>query len=240
MKEFRNRIGGIEECTLLDYPNRIAAILFYKGCNLRCPYCYNVPLVTDIQDYSYPAKDVVDFLLRRKGKLEGMVFSGGECTIWGDKLIDDIKFTKDLQYLVKVDTNGTNPDVIKTLLQNNLLDYVALDVKCDKNNANKFGFAERFDKMIETLQLLIGSGIKFETRTTIHPDVLNEEDISNMLGELVEYGLKGRHYLQYYFSTDETVDENLNHSPRKINPDKIDSHGLEIIFRNKDQNDKRI
>ena len=224
----------------MDYPNRIAAILFYKGCNLRCPYCYNVPLVTDVRDHSYLAKDVVDFLLKRKGKLEGIVFSGGECTIWGDKLVEDIDFVKSLHYLVKVDTNGTNPEVIKTLLQKNLLDYVAMDVKCDRKNSKKFGFLGGYDFAMETLQLLIESKIKFETRTTIHPDIMNEEDISNMLGELVEKGLKGRHYLQYYFQTDETVDKNLNHSPRRIDASKIDSHGLELVFRNQEQNDRRV
>lgn len=240
MEEFKDRIGGIEECTLLDYPNRIAAILFYKGCNLRCPYCYNVPLVTEVKPVSYLAKDVVNFLLSRKGKLEGIVFSGGECTIWGDKLIDDIEFVKGLHYLVKVDTNGTNPEIIKTLLKKHLLDYVAMDVKCDKKNADKFGFGEKYDLAMETLQILIKSGINFETRTTIHPDVLNEEDISNMLKELSDAGIKNRHYLQFYFPTPETVDKTLNNTPRKIDVSKIDFHGINVVFRNQDQNDKRI
>lgn len=240
MEEFSHRIGGIEECTLLDYPNRVAAILFYKGCNLRCPYCYNVPLVTEIKETSYLAQDVINFLMSRKGKLEGIVFSGGECTVWGEKLIDDIRFVRSLHYLVKVDTNGTNPDIIKKLVNNKWVDYIAMDVKCDKKNSDKFGFGAKYDLSMETLQFLIQSGIQFETRTTIHPDVMNEEEISNMMKELSDIGLKGRHYLQYYFQTDNTVDKKLNHSPRKIDASKIDMHGINVVFRNQEQNDRRI
>ena len=122
MNLFENRIGGIEPFTLIDFPDKIAGILFYTNCNLHCPYCYNVELVKNICT-KLNSNDVLNFIKKRKNKLDGFVFSGGECTIHGNNLINDIIFVKNAGFDIKVDTNGTNPDVIQKLLNLNPLLY---------------------------------------------------------------------------------------------------------------------
>lgn len=234
---FEGRVGGMEKMTLLDYPNRISAILFYNYCNLRCAYCYNPSLVCNEGVVSVMSgKEVIDFLCLRKGVLDGIVFSGGECTIWGDKLEEDLRFTKSLGYLIKIDTNGQNPAIIKHFIKEKLVDYVALDIKCPKRLGARF--KANMDLSYQTLKILIDSGIKFETRTTIHPDITNEDDISEMMEELVEHGLNQVHYLQYFFEGTDTI-EPVNQHPRYFDLNKVDSHRLVIDERNKVANDKR-
>ena len=170
---FEGRVGGVEKMTLLDFPNRISAILFYNHCNLRCGYCYNPSLVCfekGIAPITIASKEIIDFLNLRKDVLDGIVFSGGECTVWGDKLEADIQYTKGLGYLIKIDTNGQNPAIIQHFIEEGLLDYVALDIKCPKRLEDRF--RAKMDLSYKTLQILMNSGISFETRTTIHPDIL--------------------------------------------------------------------
>ena len=236
---FEGRVGGIEKMTMLDYPNRIAAILFYNHCNLRCPYCYNPSLVCFEKNIapSYIAREeIIDFLYLRKGVLDGIVFSGGECTVWGNKLRDDIKFVKSLGYLVKIDTNGQNPAIIQSFLEANLLDYVALDIKCSKRQ--EATFRAKMDLTYKTLSELLEAGVRFETRTTIHPDITNEEDLSELLGELKEAGLAQDHYIQYFFEGTDTI-EPVNQHPRYFDLSKVDTHGIKVIERNSVSNDKR-
>ena len=234
---FEGRVGGLEKMTLLDYPNHIAGILFYNYCNLTCKYCYNPSLVCpNGKPEILPAKEITDFLYLRKGVLDGIVFSGGECTIWGNKLEADIQYTKGLGYLIKVDTNGQNPTIIQHFIEEGLLDYVALDIKCPKRLEDRF--RAKMDLSYKTLQILMESGIKFETRTTIHPDITNEDDISEMMGELSELGLKQAHYLQYFFDGTDTI-ESVNQHPRYFNLNKVDKHDIQIIERKSIANEKR-
>lgn len=231
-KEFVGRVGGIEKMSLIDFPNQLAAILFYKGCNLRCPYCYNPQLVEGKNDI-LDSKDVIDFLMLRKGVLDGIVFSGGECTLWGDMLKLDIEFAKSLGYKVKVDTNGQKPDFIEDLIKNELVDYVALDIKTNKINNNAFRWVPELT--YKTLKLLMKSGVKFETRTTIHPDVINEEDLSELLHELREAGLMQPHYIQYFFPAPKTL-RDVDPKPRKFHLDEVNCHGIEVIERGAERN----
>lgn len=234
---FEGRVGGIEKMTLLDYPNRISAIIFYNGCNLSCCYCYNPSLVCpNGKPEILPAKEIVDFLCLRKGVLDGIVFSGGECTIWGDKLEEDLRFTKSLGYLIKIDTNGQNPGIIRHFIEEKLVDYVALDIKCPKRLETRF--KANMDLSYQTMNILQETGTKFETRTTIHPDITNEDDISEMMGELVEHGLNQVHYFQYFFEGTDTI-EPVNQHPRYFDLNKVDSHRLVIAERNKIANEKR-
>ena len=113
---FKNRIAGIEEMTLLDYEGHLSCILFYNGCNLRCPYCYNGDLACG-KAKNMDGNEIISFLINRVGKLDSVVFSGGECTIHGENLKNDIYFVKDLGYNVKVDTNGSNPELVKDLIE---------------------------------------------------------------------------------------------------------------------------
>lgn len=236
---FESRVGGIEKMTMLDYPNRIAAILFYNYCNLRCPYCYNPSLVCFENKTEAPTlskREIIDFLHLRKGVLDGIVFSGGECTVWGDKLRTDLEYTKGVGYLTKIDTNGQNPAIIESFIKDKLVDYVALDVKCPKRMSSRF--KGNMELTYKTLEILQESGIKFETRTTIHPDITNEDDISELLCELKDAGLNQDHFIQYFFEGTDTI-EPVSQHPRFFDLTKVNNHGITVIERNTNSNDKR-
>lgn len=234
VKVLFSHIGGIEKMTLLDYPSRIAAILFYCGCNLRCPYCYNPDLIN--YHNQIPSKEIIDFLNLRKGVIDAIVFSGGECTNVGESLKHDIEYVKGIGYLVKIDTNGHKPKLINELLKEKLVDYVALDIKCPV----RLGSVFRADMGVtyKTLALLKEYGVGYETRTTIHPDVTNEQDISDLCEELVEHGHSGVHYLQYFFDGTETLG-NVSQTPRFFDIRKVNSHGLILNERNEIANFRR-
>ena len=123
-------IGGVQKTTLIDFPGKIAAIVFTHGCNFRCGYCHNPSLLLNKEKVvnNYTTKDFFSFLQTRIGKLDGVVITGGEPTLQSG-LYDFIKEIKQMGFAVKLDTNGTNPDVIEKLLNDNLLDYIAMDIK---------------------------------------------------------------------------------------------------------------
>ncbi len=168
---------GMDKLSLLDYEDKVSAVLFCKPCNFRCPYCHNGLTVLNSND-EISWEHVLDYLNTRKGILDAVVFTGGEVTLMPD-LKEKIKQVKSLGFLIKVDTNGTNPEVIKDLLNDNLLDYVAMDIKNSKNKYpvttdTKINF---FDKVYETYQILLNSGIDFELRTTLVDEFFTSEDI---------------------------------------------------------------
>ena len=168
---------GMDKLSLLDYEDKVSAVLFCKPCNFRCPYCHNGLTVLNSND-EISWDSVIHYLNVRKGILDAVVFTGGEVTLMPD-LKEKIKQVKDLGFLIKVDTNGTNPEVIKDLLDNNLIDYVAMDIKNCKakypiTTDTKINF---FDKVFETYQVLLNSGIDFELRTTLVDEFFKEEDI---------------------------------------------------------------
>ena len=120
--------GGLEKFTLIDYPGKIACLVYTIGCNFRCPYCHNPELVDETTEIKIEEREFFDFLDRRKGILEGVVITGGEPTIHAD-LLKVIKKIKKRGFLVKLDTNGTNPEMLKEGIDKGLIDYVAMDIK---------------------------------------------------------------------------------------------------------------
>lgn len=232
--EFGKRVGGIEPLTFKDYPNKMAAILFYIGCNAHCPYCYNTDIVKGKIDFK-DGKEVQSFLKNRVGKLDAVVFSGGECTIWDELLIGDIRFAKNLGYLVKLDTNGTNPNLLKYLIKEKLIDFISLDFKCLPSDTNVF-FKDvtAYNNFLESLNILLTENIEFEVRTTVHRDVIDEHKLSEMCALLVERGYDKTYYIQQFFEGDniEYLDSSLDRHPTKIDVNLIDSHGLNIEVRN--------
>lgn len=234
MDEFKDRIGGIEKLSLLDYPGKLSCILFYNLCNLRCPYCYNKNSVLGLLP-TIEAEYIKSLLQNRKDKLSGVVFSGGECTIHGESLLDDISYVKDLGYSVKVDTNGTNPDIIKKAVANNLIDYIALDFKCTPENRNFNRFFPRkeyFEAFKETLSYLVSIRFPFEVRTTVHSDCIDEEDINKILNYLYSIRYKGDYYIQFYFNAPETIG-NVNPKSEKLDKNKIIiPDGIQVNYRN--------
>lgn len=173
-------IGGLQKLTLIDYPGKIACTVFLIGCNFRCPWCYSAELVSPEKikkQPKIPEKEFFEFLKERKGLLEGCVLCGGEPTINKD-LPKFIQKIKKLGFLVKLDTNGSNPKMLKDLINNKLIDYVAMDIKAPKAKYEKLVGKKINIKNIESsLKILKNSLIDFEFRTTIVPTLLKKEDI---------------------------------------------------------------
>ena len=173
-------IGGLQKTTLIDYPGRVAATVFLTGCNFRCPFCYSSELVLPEKIKLHPRiseKEIFKFLNERKGMIEGIVVCGGEPTINPD-LPEFCKKIKEMGYLVKLDTNGSNPEMLKKLMDENLIDYVAMDIKASKEKYIKTVRIE-FDvaKIEESIKILKEGKIGHEFRITVVPGIHSKEDI---------------------------------------------------------------
>jgi len=188
--------------TLLDFPDIPAAIVWFAGCNLRCLYCYNPDIV--LGEGRISIEQALSILAKRVGFLEGVVLSGGECTLYSD-LIPFCLSIKEMGYKIKMDTNGMRPDVIRQLLEKNLLDYVALDYKAPDSKMNDIcggGSEKRFWQSFDTLQSF---NVSFEVRTTFHPDLLSEEEIITMSNKLKAMGYQNPFYVQLFRESVETL-----------------------------------
>lgn len=190
------KIGGFQRFSLIDYPGKISCIVFTQGCNFRCPYCYNIELVLPERfGETIPEEDILQFLNLRIGKLEGVVITGGEPTIHTG-LKDFILKVKKLPFSVKLDTNGSMPEVIEELLKDGLIDYVAMDVKAPPHKYMEVVRAKVDIKAIhKSINLIMSSGVDYEFRTTVVKQQLTKEDIIK-IAEIIE-GAK-RYYLQKF------------------------------------------
>ncbi len=233
---FENRISGFEPLTLIDYAGRLSAILFYSGCNFTCPYCYNCDVVLNKRQ-TLDAEELIDFAKKRRGKLDAFVFSGGECTLHGDKLIEDMEFIRSLGYEIKLDSNGSRPEFIRELINHKLIDYVAMDFKCPSYKFDLFSRnSNSYEYFLDSFDILLNSGIPFELRTTIHPDITSEDDVNRMIETLEKLRYKGKYYLQFFFKTDKTLG-NVSQNPRYFDVSKlIRSKGFSIKLRNEEGN----
>ncbi len=195
------QISGYQKLTLLDYPNRLACIIFLQGCNLNCPYCQNSEIITNKALDPVPKEEIMAFLGKRKSVLEGVVITGGEPLLNSD-VKDFIKDIKALGYKIKIDTNGTNPKLLKKLIDEKLIDYVAMDIKnAPEKYAMTCGISSIFiEHIMQCIVLIKESGIEHEFRTTICKDFHTIEDIRKML-EMV----KGSTYFVQNFEVSEYV-----------------------------------
>ncbi len=197
-------IVGLNKTTLLDYPGRVAATVFTGGCNFRCPFCHNGDLVLKASALdAYSEEEVFSFLRKRKKVLSGVCITGGEPTLQPDLPLF-IREIKELGYAVKLDTNGYQPEVLEGLLKENLLDYVAMDLKnCKEKYAITAGIP-RFDiKNIErSMELLNGYSVSYEYRTTVIKEFHEKEDL-----EKICRWISGRAdwYLQQYRDSEEIL-----------------------------------
>lgn len=203
--------------------------MWYRGCNLRCPYCYNPDLALA---KSHGEVDEMAFLKERIGFLDAVVLSGGECTLTPG-FVDICRRIKKLGYLIKVDTNGSNPQTLRELVRDGLVDYVAMDHKMPGRRSWKLGGrVVLFDRFRECLKILKSSGLPFEIRTTVHPDLLDEADILQMIREVAENGYSGTYYLQFFFPTGHTIG-NMSPPTRRYDRALLDKHApLKIGYRN--------
>jgi pyruvate formate lyase activating enzyme len=201
-------IAGLQKTTLIDYPGKLACVVFLAGCNFRCPWCYSSELVLPLKIVKQPRmseQDFFNFLRERIGLLEGVVICGGEPTINKD-LPQFIEKIKKLGYFVKLDTNGSNPEVLKNLAEVKLIDYVAMDIKSSLNNKiykSIMGEGIELDDIKKSVDFLKNSGIDFEFRTTVVNTVHQREEfleIAKWIG-----GPNVKYYLQN-FRAEKTID----------------------------------
>ena len=172
------KIGGFVKNSFVDYPGLICSVIFTVGCNLRCWYCHNSHLFDDRQKL-VREQEIFDFLSSHKGFIDAVVISGGEPTLQGD-LIEFIKAIKKLGYKVKLDTNGTNFEVLRALIEGKLVDYVAMDIKAPLEDYIKIvGVDCNLEDVKKSVGLLLEGQVESEFRTTFSPD-LNLEDIEKI------------------------------------------------------------
>lgn len=205
---------GIEKLSLVDYDGKISCILFAKGCNFLCPFCHNSELVLGKINSFIPFEDILNYLKSRKNVLDAVVISGGEPTLMDD-LKGKIIQIKKLGFLIKLDTNGTRFEVLQDLINSNLVDYVAMDVKNDLNsylmtiNKNDFDLTD----VIKSINLLLENRVDYEFRTTLVKEFHNEESIINMAKMLK--GAK-RIYLQKFISSENCFNKNLHPIEKEV------------------------
>lgn len=198
------KIYGLNKTTLLDYPGRVAATIFLGGCNFRCPFCQNSSLVlSPDRQPEIPEEEVLSFLKKRKGILEGVCVTGGEPTL-SPELPEFLKKIQDLGYPVKLDTNGSRPQVLKDLASRNLIQMTAVDIKaCPNNYPSLCGLVHPdLDSIKETVDFLINGSLDYEFRTTVVRELHTEQDFIQ-IGQWIA-GAKA-YYLQAYRDSEEVL-----------------------------------
>ena len=199
------QIGGLQKTTLIDYPGRIAATVFLCGCNFYCGFCYNSEIVLPQKiknQLKISEKDFFSFLKERRNLLEGIVLSGGEPCINPD-LPDFIKKIKKLGYLVKLDTNGSNPKMLRDLINKKLIDYAAMDVKVPKERYPEiYGKKIKIKNIEESIKILKEEKIDSEFRTTIVPTIHQKEDIL----KIARWIKPAKKYYLQNFRPEKTID----------------------------------
>lgn len=194
-------IYSVTPFTMLDFPGQTSCIIWFSGCNMRCPYCHNPQIVKGrgCGDVS----QVMDFLKKRQGLLDGVVLSGGEASAYPG-LPDFIRQVKELGYAIKLDTNGLRSDIIDDFLRQGFLNYIALDYKAPPHKFKKVTGVDKYNEFIKTLDLLCTQkAIPFEVRTTVHTDLMDEDDVNTIIHDLENRGYQGRHAIQNFTHSDD-------------------------------------
>jgi len=227
------KIGGLQKISLIDYPGRISAIVFTQGCNFRCPYCHNPELVDPAQ-YGpiLSEEEVISFLEKRRGKLDAVTVTGGEPTLQPDldRFLQEIK---GMGYLTKIDTNGSNPDVLERLIRGRLVDYLAMDVKGPLQKYERIANVKvKTAKIRRSIELITASGIEHEFRTTVVRSQLDNEDLI-ATAELLK---KGLYVLQSFVpakSLDHEFLTEISYSPEEFADiqKKLESKRLRVFIR---------
>ena len=199
-------IGGFQKMTMLDYPGRVASTIFTYGCNFRCPFCHNATLVID-EAQLFSEEEILAYLNKRKGILDGVCISGGEPLLQND-IFDFIKKVKALGLLVKLDTNGSYPEKLKEAIDSKLVDYVAMDIKTCKENYSKVADVNvKIEDIEKSVQILLENKVDYEFRTTVVRELHTKEDF-----EKISLWIKGakRYFLQCFKDNENLIGENLS------------------------------
>lgn len=189
------KIGGFIKCSLIDYPEKISAVIFTQGCNLRCAYCHNPQLVyPELFGETIPIENILNFLEKRKGLIDGVVICGGEPTLQKD-LLDVIKKISSMGFFIKVDTNGSNPEMLEEILSQ--INYIAMDIKApsEEEYLKICRVNVDFNKILKSISLIRSSKIDYEFRTTFYPPLMTEDSITRIKKLLYD---NEKHIIQKY------------------------------------------
>lgn len=217
-------ISGLQKLAMVDFPDKLAATVFTGGCNLRCPFCHNAPLVTRPEEAEHFTEEaVLAFLASRKGLLDGVVLSGGE-PLLHDDAADFLRKVRSLGFAVKLDTNGCFPDRLSALLDEGLVDYVAMDIKnSPANYPRTCGVAAMdLDAVEASVRLLRGSGVDYEFRTTLVREFHTADDIT-AIGQWLRGAPK--YYLQNFVDSGNLVGQGCH----GFTPEEL--HAFETLAR---------
>ena len=200
------KIAGYEKLSLQDFPNQISCIIFTQGCNIRCPFCQNSTLIPMDSNNLVSEKEIFNYLNLRKNIISGVTISGGEPTLQPD-LENFIDKVKDLKLKVKLDTNGLNTKLLEKLIENQKIDYVAMDIK---NSLNKYGLTSGVAKInmqniLNSIELLKKGKVDYEFRTTI----INEFHTLQDIIEIIKLVGNSKYYLQNFKNSEYVLDKTL-------------------------------
>lgn len=200
-------IGGFVKFSLIDYPGKTCAVIFTQGCNFRCRYCHNPELCGPGNvKKTISLSDVYNFLSHRLGKLDAVTITGGEPTLHSD-LIDVIKIIKDMEFLIKLDSNGSKPEVIEKIIKERLVDYFAMDVKSPLEDYKRIiGWNIAPELLKRSIDLIINSGIEHEFRTTVVKSLTALDDLYK-----IAQTVKGaeNYFLQKFYPSGKIIDPTL-------------------------------
>lgn len=219
-------VHSITAFTLLDYPDQTACILWFAGCNMKCSYCYNPEIVFGKGSYSIP--EILSFLEKRRGLLDAVVFSGGECLLYKESL-ELMVLIKAMGFLIKVDTNGSKPARLREAITLGLIDYVALDFKATRAKFKSITESRFYEQFLECLSILQLSKTPFEVRTTVHTDLLNENDIVQMTQLLEDNDYNGNYFLKPFRNNSITL-KPLNNS-KNFDYTHLSTHNIRLCMR---------
>lgn len=213
------KIGGLQKTSLLDYPGEISAIIWTIGCNLCCPFCYNVDVVKQTVT-PLSENEVLSYLEKRRNVIDALVISGGEPLLQED-IVSFCEKVKGLGYLIKIDTNGTFPEKLKELLDKELVDYIAMDVKAPKNKYDMLaGTKVDIKKIQKSIDIIRNSGVDYEFKTTFVPGLLVKEDIGK-IGMWLDGSEK--FFLQQFKNNTATISSDLENVTSYSKDDLLDA-----------------
>ena len=211
-------IAGLQKMTLLDYPGKVACTVFLQGCNFRCPFCHNSSLLGQPEQDPIPVEELLAFLKKRQGLLDGVCITGGEPTLHKN-LPDLLRQIKDLGFLVKLDTNGYRPEILKALVAQGLVDYVAMDIKnCPARYGETAGVSKLdLSKIEESMHFLMTGELDYEFRTTVVQEFHTQKDMVEMglwFQKIAPENVVKKYFLQPYTDRDSVLCMGL-HTPEK-------------------------
>lgn len=181
------KLAGLQKTSVIDFPDQISAVVFTQGCNFYCPYCHNsqlIPMKSSAEEQLMPTDYFFKFLHQRKNLLDGVTITGGEPLLQPDLKEFILKIKEDYNLLIKLDTNGSRPAELKELIEADLIDYLAVDIKFSWSNYQKLAPKTVISKIKESVKMIIDSDLKYEFRTTVVPGLHDRDEIAEIAGQI--------------------------------------------------------